>query len=89
MDGIHVIVYGTPDCAFCKTEKQWLDSKGVKYDYVDITDDDRLPRIVERLSGGTAVPVTALWTIHEDKDNELKQVVKGFNRQALTEALGL
>ncbi len=35
-----VKVYSTPTCAFCKTEKQWLDSIGVSYVTRDIEEDD-------------------------------------------------
>ncbi len=30
------IVYGTPTCSQCKTAKMILDSKGIKYEYVDL-----------------------------------------------------
>ena len=35
-----VTVYSTPWCAFCKTEKQWLDSLGVQYVTKDIEEDE-------------------------------------------------
>lgn len=34
-----VIVYSTPWCAFCKTEKQYLDKLGISYTAKDIEED--------------------------------------------------
>lgn len=86
----HVIVYSTPTCAFCKTEKQWLDSKGVKYDAVDITEVPDGEKLVEKFSGQKGVPVTVIWNEEgEDKDNTIDQVIVGFQRDKLSEALGL
>ncbi len=34
-----VIVYSTPWCAFCKTEKQYLDKLGISYIAKDIEED--------------------------------------------------
>ena len=71
-----VVIYGTENCAFCKVEKQWLDSKNVQYEYRDAVENrDEF----ERLDVGTAVPVTVV-------DGE---IIRGFNRPALSKAIGL
>lgn len=73
------IIYSTKTCAFCKVEKQWLDSKGVDYVAVDIEEHEESAEHVKKLTGRMAVPVTVIGDT----------VIQGFNRPALTEALGL
>ncbi|PID31484.1 NrdH-redoxin [Candidatus Saccharibacteria bacterium] len=38
--GASVIIYSTPWCAFCRTEKEWFDSLGVHYTVRDIEEDE-------------------------------------------------
>lgn len=75
-----VTIYGTPNCAFCKVEKQWLDSKGVTYHYKDANENSQ---DFAGLDVGFGVPVTVI-----TKDDE-RVIVRGFNRQKLAEAIGI
>lgn len=79
-----VTVYSTPTCAYCKVEKQWLTSKGIQYTSVDIEEDKEAAKYVEDVTGRMAVPVTIVNNNHGSS-----QVIMGFNRPQLTEALGL
>ncbi len=74
-----VIVYSTPWCAFCKTEKQWLDHIGVKYIAKDIEEDKSAYDELVAKSGGqfSGVPVTDI----------AGTLVLGFDRVKLTELL--
>ena len=74
-----VIIYSTPWCAFCKTEKQYLEHLGVDYIVRDIEEDDgALEEYSQKTGGRTAgVPVT-------DIDGE---IVFGFDRKKIDEAL--
>jgi len=36
---VEVVVYGKPNCPFCDKAKNILDSKGIEYNYVDISED--------------------------------------------------
>lgn len=83
----HVIIYSTPTCAFCKTEKQWLESKGIEYHSIDITEDNEAKEHFEK-SGYRGVPVTF---IQEGESSNVEDitVVEGFDRKKLSEALGL
>ena len=74
-----VKVYHTTNCAFCKVEMQWLDSKGIQYRHYNIDDNPAAKYTLEKLTGLLSVPVTII-------DGN---VIKGFDRKALTEALGL
>lgn len=74
-----VIIYTTTNCAFCATEKQWLDHLGVQYEARNIEeDDDARDELLEKLDGvfqGT--PTTDIGG----------QMIVGFNRPALQTAL--
>lgn len=75
----NVIIYSTPSCAFCRTEKQWLDSLGVDYTVRDIEEDegarDELLTKVDGVFQG--VPTTDI----------AGQMIVGFDRPKLTAAL--
>ena len=74
-----VTVYTTTWCAFCNTEKQWLEKMGVEFDSKDIeADKDANDELMKKLDGNfQGVPVT-------DIDGEL---ILGFDRPKLEAAL--
>ncbi len=74
-----VTVYSTTWCAFCGTEKQWLDKLGVAYEAKDIEEDKAAYEELMGKIGGNfqGVPVT-------DIDGE---IVLGFDRPKLQQAL--
>lgn len=55
-----VTIYSTTWCAFCKTERQWLDHLGVSYDYKNIEEDEAAHNeLMQKLNGNfQGVPVT-------------------------------
>ena len=73
-----VTVYSTPWCAFCKTEKQWLDSLGVKYLSKDIEEDEAAKEeLLSKLDGQfQGVPTTDIGG----------EMIVGFDRPKLEEA---
>jgi glutaredoxin-like YruB-family protein len=74
-----VTLYSTTWCAFCNTEKQWLEKLGVKFDVKDIEEDKAAYDELMGKIGGEfkGVPVTA---IGDD-------VILGFDRPKLQDAL--
>lgn len=74
-----VTVYSTTWCAFCSTEKQWLDKLGVKYVSKNVEEDEAANKeLLDKLGGNfQGVPVT-------DINGE---IILGFNRPALQAAL--
>ncbi len=78
-DDATVTVYSTTWCAFCNTEKQWLDKLGVKYISKNIEeDDDANKELLEKLGGNyQGVPTTDIGG----------EIIVGFNRPALQAAL--
>jgi len=74
-----VTIYSTAWCAFCKTEKQWLDSLGVAYESKMIDEDEAAMKEFEALNVGSGVPVTVIGDT----------IVRGFDRPALKNAIGI
>ena len=74
-----VIVYSTPWCAFCKTEKEWLTSIGVEFKAKDIeADPAHKAELVEKVgSNFKGVPV-------KDVNGE---IIHGFDRPKIQAAL--
>ena len=74
-----VTIYSTTWCAFCKTEKQYLDKLGVKYIAKDVEEDkaaydELMGKLGDKFQG---VPVTDI----------AGEVILGFNRPKIDEVL--
>ena len=74
-----IIVYSAPWCAFCKTEKQYLEHLGVDFTVRDIEQDKRaMEKLLEKVGGETSsVPVTDIDGI----------IIRGFDRAKIDAAL--
>lgn len=74
-----VTIYSTNWCAFCATEKQWMDRLGVKYVSKNVEEDeDANKELLDKLGGNfQGVPVT-------DINGEM---ILGFDRPKLQAAL--
>ncbi|MDO4684330.1 MAG: glutaredoxin domain-containing protein [Candidatus Saccharibacteria bacterium] len=74
-----VIVYSTTWCAFCNTEKQWLDKLGVEYESKNIEEDEAAHKeLLEKIGGNfQGVPVTDI----------AGEMILGFDRPKLETAL--
>ncbi|QHU91201.1 NrdH-redoxin [Candidatus Saccharibacteria bacterium oral taxon 955] len=74
-----IIVYSAPWCAFCKTEKQYLEHLGVDFTVRDIEQDKRaMEELLEKVGGETSsVPVTDIDGI----------IIRGFDRAKIDATL--
>ena len=74
-----VTIYSTTWCAFCATEKQWMDKLGVKYVSKNIEEDEAAKEeLLKKVDGNfQGVPVTDI----------AGEIILGFNRPALQAAL--
>ena len=72
-----VIIYSAPWCAFCKTEKEYLEHLGVAFTVRDIEEDSgAMEELVEK-SGQQSVPVTDIDGV----------IIRGFDRARLDATL--
>jgi len=57
---MNIKVYGADWCSDCVTAKRFLDSKGVDFEYVDITDNQQAISLVEKINNGRRVIPTLI-----------------------------
>ena len=72
-----VKIYSTPTCPYCRIAKDFLKSRGVDFDEVDVSASQEAVREMVAKSGQMGVPVI-------DIDGE---IITGFNRNRITELL--
>ena len=53
-------VFGADWCSDCVTAKRFLDSKGVEFEYIDITDNQQAINLVEKINNGRRVIPTLM-----------------------------
>lgn len=79
-----ITIYSTKTCPYCKMEKDYLDSKGVKYTNIFVDEDEKKAEEMIKFSGQMGVPVTVV------ADEAGKQnIIVGFDRPKLNALLGL
>jgi glutaredoxin 3 len=60
-----VTIYTTVSCVFCLRAKEYLRSKGVAYEEVDVTGDDTArARLMDRANGRRTVPQIFVGDVH-------------------------
>ena len=57
---MNIKVYGADWCSDCVTAKRFLDSKGVEFEYIDITDNQQAISLVEKINNGRRVIPTLI-----------------------------
>lgn len=72
-----VIIYSTPTCVYCNTLKQYLAEKNIKFQEIDVSQNEKELEKMVAISGQMGVPVI-------DIDGN---VVIGFDRQKVDELL--
>lgn len=73
----NVTIYSAPWCAFCKTEKQYLDHLGVAYTVKDIEEDAGAMEELLAKSNQKSVPVTDIDGV----------IIRGFDRAKIDATL--
>lgn len=76
---MNVKIYSTPTCPYCKLAKEFLNEHKIAFTDVNVADNPTAANDMVKLSGQMGVPVI-------DIDG---QVVVGWNKGALEEALGV
>ncbi len=57
---MNIKVYGADWCSDCVIAKRFLDSKGVEFEYIDITDNQQAIALVEEINNGKRVIPTLM-----------------------------
>ena len=79
-----VTTYSTTTCPYCKMEKDYLDSKGVKYENVFVDQDSDKAQEMMDISGQLGVPFTVI-----EKDDGTEEKILGFDKEKLNEVLDI
>jgi glutaredoxin len=78
----NITIFTTNTCASCAYVKKWLDTKGHKYEVVNIDENPERQADALRLSGALTVPVTVV-----TRNDNSQEVVVGFNLAKLAPAV--
>lgn len=79
-----VKIYSTATCGFCVAEKAYLKEKGVEFEDIRVDQDQAAAKEMVELSGQMGVPFTVI-----DTDDGKREMILGFDKLKLTQALGL
>jgi len=74
-----VKLYTTPTCPYCYTLKAFLEERGVKYEEIDVSQNEKAREEMVEKSGQAGVPVVDI----------NGQIVVGFDRERIMELLDL
>ncbi|HSX28620.1 MAG TPA: glutaredoxin [Candidatus Saccharimonadales bacterium] len=78
-------IYTTNTCAYCNAVKQLLDSKGHKYEVINLDDQPEKREEMMQLTALMTVPVVA---VTDDADaSVMPKIVQGWNPGRLIEAV--
>ena len=69
-----VTIYSKPWCGYCWRAKRLLDTKGVAYHELDVTEDARLEAEMIRRSGRTTAPQIFVDGVHIGDSDQLAQL---------------
>ncbi len=76
---MEVKVYSTPTCPYCKMAKEYLSSKGVSFQNIDVSADKAAGEEMVKVSGQMGVPVIVVGN----------EVIVGFDKGAINKILNL
>jgi glutaredoxin 3 len=74
-----VKVYSTPVCPYCHTLKEFLKERGVVFEDIDVSKDEKIRDDMVKRSGQMGVPVVEI-------DG---QMIVGFDREKILNNLGI
>lgn len=80
---VNITIYSTTTCPYCKLEKEYLDSKGIKYSNIFVDQDPKAAEEMVKISGQMGVPFTVI-----EKDGQ-KTTILGFDKDKINQALGI
>ncbi len=73
----HVKIYTTPYCTFCRATKDFLRERNIKFEEIDVSEDELAAKEMVHLSKQIGVPVTVIG----------KEIIVGFDEEELKLAI--
>jgi glutaredoxin-like YruB-family protein len=77
-----ITIYSTPTCPYCHEAKKFFTEQQMPFTDIDVTQDPEAAEEMMQKSGRAGVPVMVI-----KKDDGQEQVIVGFDKKALTEAV--
>ena len=77
-------IYTTTTCPYCKLEKEYLDSKGIKYDNIFVDQDAKAAEDMVKISSQMGVPFTVI-----TKEDGSQVTILGFDKDKINQAIGI
>ena len=81
---VEVKIYSTSTCPYCKMEKEYLDTHGIKYDNIFIDEDTKAAQDLTALEGQIGVPFTVF-----TKEDGSKETLLGFDKEEINRILNI
>jgi len=78
----NITIYTTNTCSYCGMVKRFLDSKGLRYQVINLEEHPEHQAEALSMSGSLTVPITVV-----TKADNTKQVVVGYNLAQLAPAV--
>lgn len=78
----NITIYTTNTCSYCPMVKQYLKSKGLPYDEVNLEENPDQQAKVFKMSGALTVPITIV-----TQQDDSQEVVVGYNLSRLAPAI--
>jgi len=72
-------IYSTPWCPYCKLAKEFMTSKGIEYEDIDVSTDTEAAQSMIKKSGQMGVPVIEIGS----------KIIVGFDEHKLAKVLGV
>lgn len=79
-----ITIYSTPTCPFCIMAKDFLKEKNIPFNDLDVSTDTDAGEEMVKKSGQMGVPVISI-----KKDDGVEEVVVGFQKEKISEILGI
>lgn len=76
---MNVKIYTTPNCPFCQMAKNFLRERDIKFEEIDVQENQKAAEEMVRKSGQLGVPVIEI----------NNKIIVGFDEKAIKEALNL
>ncbi len=79
----NIKVYSTPTCGYCTMLKDFLNSKNVEFEEIDVASDQEAAKEMVEKTGQMGVPVSVI-----EKDGK-EEIIVGFDQAKIIELLSL
>jgi len=78
---MEIKLYGAEWCLFCVKEKKFLENKKIKFEYIDVQNNEGAAKYLVNRTKQTGIPVT------EIIENRKSEFIIGFDEEAIRKKL--